>query len=608
MGQAAARFFRCPEENVVARNLPVASTLEERALATCAQVLLTARDLAEIDEALLAIRGVCEASTVFVELNVDDPEAGPSTRLLREVTAEGRSFNVSTWHQMPWSRLPDTHDRLSRGETHVFLVDELGAVERATYEGSQTRSEVDVPFFAEGRWAGLIGMADFDRPREWAHSEIRFLEQAAELIGHFWERQLAEQAVRRTADIARRRARYEHAIAECSRALLAGRDDSAVDVALQALLTATDADHGFIEVNVDDPRLGLCSSTLHEVTKSGPRSPADDAYWALVPWSKMPDSHARLSAGKAFAFTIDDLGPVERAQYEGAPHSIGSEINLPIFVNGVWSGIVGFADKDEHRIWDGDERRLLGTAAEMIGTFWARKRDRERLTELVRSKDDFVAAVSHELRTPLTTVVGLAHELAERSDFSPTEEAGLLDMLASQADEVAHIVDDLLAAARLDMENLAVQVEPVRLEEEAAAVVMSLVAADDIPIKGEATALADAARVRQVVRNLLTNAGRYGGPNARIEVEVHDAVARVRVVDDGPGLPDGAHHKAFERYEALGRSATQPASVGLGLAISRDLARLMSGSLRYARQNGETVFELALPLAPPVPEPATGPG
>jgi two-component system sensor histidine kinase ChiS len=110
---------------------------------------------------------------------------------------------------------------------------------------------------------------------------------------------------------------------------------------------------------------------------------------------------------------------------------------------------------------------------------------------------------------------------------------------------------------------------------------------------------ADPLRFRQIVRNLLTNASRYGGDEIWLEVEDRDANVVVTVVDNGAGVPRTLEQRIFEAYERGNHGqVAQPGSVGLGLAVSRRLAGLMNGSLEYRRVDGQTRFELSLPAFP----------
>ncbi len=224
----------------------------------------------------------------------------------------------------------------------------------------------------------------------------------------------------------------------------------------------------------------------------------------------------------------------------------------------------------------------------------------QRLEQLVRSKDDFVASVSHELRTPLTAVVGLTQELRDAwVEFSADEISEFVSLIAEQSTEVANIVDDLLVAARADIGRIAITREETNVGEQVTAVLTALSMEGNTNISFSAPdgvlALADATRLRQIIRNLLTNAVRYGGRGIDLEVLSRNGSVVVTVTDDGPGIPEERRESIFEPYERAHTANSQPASVGLGLTVSRQLARLMGGDLIYRSGARGSSFELSLP-------------
>ena len=104
----------------------------------------------------------------------------------------------------------------------------------------------------------------------------------------------------------------------------------------------------------------------------------------------------------------------------------------------------------------------------------------------------------------------------------------------------------------------------------------------------------DPLRFRQIIRNLLSNATRYGGSNVSVHAFRDGAQVTVAVSDDGTGIPLERANTIFEPYASAHEPGSQPGSVGLGLAVSRTLARLMGGDLVY-NGNGGTTFELTVP-------------
>ncbi|MEX1207040.1 MAG: PAS domain S-box protein, partial [Acidimicrobiia bacterium] len=227
-----------------------------------------------------------------------------------------------------------------------------------------------------------------------------------------------------------------------------------------------------------------------------------------------------------------------------------------------------------------------------------RVRATEQLRELVRSKDEFVATVSHELRTPLTAVVGFANELRGRVPSMERDEIeAFIDLIDEQATEVGDLVEDLLVASRADHGQVPVERAALELWDQVDSVLRGrrIGKLVDLQRNGEVKVLADPIRVRQVVRNLLTNADRYGGDRIVVRVRNANDMWLLDVCDDGPGVPESHRDHIFEPYQRAHQVEGRTDSVGLGLTVSRHLARLMEGELTYARAGEWSVFSLALP-------------
>ncbi len=224
-----------------------------------------------------------------------------------------------------------------------------------------------------------------------------------------------------------------------------------------------------------------------------------------------------------------------------------------------------------------------------------------QLERLVRSKDEFLGSVSHELRTPLASVVGFATELRDRyEDFDPEQRLELLGLIADQGQDMAHIINDLLVAARADSDSIVVKMAPVSLDSEIEAVLRQtpqVSVTQELPVD-DVVVLADQGRVRQILRNLLTNAHRYGGPDVRVSVHEQADDVVITVSDDGTGIPESEWDTIFDPYTRSHIRAGQPSSVGLGLTVSRVLARRMGGELTYRYVDERSVFELVLARPP----------
>lgn len=223
------------------------------------------------------------------------------------------------------------------------------------------------------------------------------------------------------------------------------------------------------------------------------------------------------------------------------------------------------------------------------------KARQEQMADLVKAKDEFIAKVSHELRTPLTAVVGLTSEMSSIEGLSDEERNELMHLVTGQAQEMSYIVEDLLVASKAEMGTIAIDSTVVDLQMELGATIDGLgIPVNETP-ESIPTVVADASRVRQILRNLLTNAERYGGPNRRIVAGALFDRIWLEVRDDGDGVAKRDVAKIFQPYGTAGSGVKD--SVGLGLSVARQLAELMGGSLTYHRDLNETVFRLELPAA-----------
>ncbi len=567
----------------------------EHALAECARALLTSPRESTLEVVLNALLSATDASYAFIERNVDDPSLGFCSRTVQEVERSGlgEPADDGYWSLVPWDRMPTSLAVLEKGNPFSFLVAELTGPERELYHEDPfpVVSELDIPIFVRDRWVGLIGFADKAEARTWSEEDLRLLEVAAALIGSYWDREDSESLLRENLRREEGRVRRERALSRCSAALLKSGTEDDLDVALNVLLEATESSSVFVERNVDHPDLGLCSSMILEAPLS-----ASSGIWEMVPWSSMPISHRHLSRGETFSFLIKDLTGIEAETY--ARSDAKSELNIPIFVDGEWVGLVGFTDRLTERVWDTEEVEFLRTVSEMIAAFWERQAAYEKLEQLVRSKDEFIASVSHELRTPLTVVVGLANEMKEGfGQFTDDELREFIGLVAGQGNEVANIVEDLLVIARADIDRITVLPESVDLVAHVRAVFAGLEQEEELNIIGQTPPTwCDPGRLRQIIRNLLTNAVRYGGERVRVELGVMGDHARLEVCDDGPGIGEQDQDRVFEAYHRAHDRRGQPASVGLGLTVSKRLAELMGGNLAYYRRDGWSVFALSLPL------------
>jgi PAS domain S-box-containing protein len=231
-------------------------------------------------------------------------------------------------------------------------------------------------------------------------------------------------------------------------------------------------------------------------------------------------------------------------------------------------------------------------------------RDQTAERALDSAKSDFIATISHELRTPMTAVYGAARTLLRPDiDLSAENSRQLLEMIATQAERLAQITEEVLLASRLDRGDITVEQEPV----DVAAIARETVEAMEshlgrrvsLDAPSSTYATGDGDRIQQILINLIDNAARYSPEGGKIRVSVGENGAHVRlaVADEGVGIPPGEQQAIFEKFYRVGPQLTQaPGGTGLGLYICRELARRMCGDIDVESEPGRgSTFVVELP-------------
>ncbi len=569
----------------------------QEVLALCASKLLGSTDLKHLDEAMRVLMEAIQSGLAWVQFKDEQGLGGlPMSRHRIYRTLLDATQFEAYWDAFSWDELPSIRDQLELGRAVSVDPTTLPPVEQAIYGDSPwpITVETDLPIMADGKWLGTLSFVD---ENSGAHphtsSELAYLQTAASMIGSWWQAARATEKLKEVVVARERSLRLEKAVASTAQALSTAAGPEAMAQALKALVQAIDASSVFVERNVTDEVRGLCSQVVASVRRDG--AGYDPEYWDMMPWTSMPTSFAELSVGREMVVVVSQLEGPERETYINS--EVRSEIDLPIMVNGRWVGLIGCADEEAERGWD-DERELLKTVARVIGAAWQRDESENRLERLVESKDEFLAAISHELRTPLTAVVGLARTMQyENLSLTEEEKSEFISTIAEQATEVSNLVQDLLVAARSDIGHIALFPERLDLANEVDWSLRGIPNVEPIEVlcSSPVWALADPLRTRQIIRNLVTNALRYGGPVVQIEIAAAGVNATIQVRDNGSGIPVADRQLIFEPYGRAHHVVGQPASIGLGLTVSRQLAEWMGGSLAYEFDDGWSRFVLTLP-------------
>ncbi|HSJ85530.1 MAG TPA: PAS domain-containing sensor histidine kinase [Acidimicrobiia bacterium] len=253
---------------------------------------------------------------------------------------------------------------------------------------------------------------------------------------------------------------------------------------------------------------------------------------------------------------------------------------------------------DGRSIWVRDSARAVRNEQGEIQYYEGSLIDVTDKFEAESAKDEFIATVSHELRNPLAAMLGLGQELADNYEtFTDEERRDMAQMIARQADDASWLIEDLLVAYRDNLSQVSVSLQEFDVTKEIERVLEVVDYPIDIKVlEGASCIVADPRRTRQILRNLISNAMRYGGEEIRVSIDKVGDRVETRVQDSGEPIPDTDVERIFRAYER-GKGSTHAGSVGLGLNVSRRLARLMDGDLTYRHEGGWSEFVLSLPSA-----------
>jgi len=335
-----------------------------------------------------------------------------------------------------------------------------------------------------------------------------------------------------------------------------------------------------------------------------------------------PDARERigdLPVGRGIlGLVVREARPVRLRNLMEHPHAVGfppnhppmrSFLGVPVRGRHEVLGNLYFTEKEGAGEFS-EEDQYLATlfadkaagAVEAARAFGESERLLVEVQKLLRARERFFATVNHELRNSLAAVLGWAEMLVRKKDPATVPRAAFEVFEAAEA--AAGLISDLLDLSRLDEDRLQPAIRTADcggILRRAVGRVTPVARAKPVtlaPAYPEAllTCDTDASRVEQILVNLLINAVRHAPPDSTVRVSAGNADGQVymAVADEGPGVPEEEMERIFDVYythEAAGQG------IGLGLPLSRRLARLLGGDLTVAnRPEGGAVFTLRLPL------------
>jgi two-component system phosphate regulon sensor histidine kinase PhoR len=233
--------------------------------------------------------------------------------------------------------------------------------------------------------------------------------------------------------------------------------------------------------------------------------------------------------------------------------------------------------------------------------------DLTRIRQLENTRREFVANVSHELRTPLSLIKGYVETLLDGAMNDPNLAPKFLQTIERHSNRLTNLIEDLLTISRLESGQITLQMKTIPLRPFAS----SLIAEMQARAKERGTSVvnqipeqlhgrADPDRLEQVFVNLVENAIKYGRPQGRVVVKGRAVNGHVElcVADDGPGIPQEARERVFERFYRADRARSRESGgTGLGLAIVKHIIQSHGGRVWVESEAGQGAqFFFTLPV------------
>jgi len=254
-------------------------------------------------------------------------------------------------------------------------------------------------------------------------------------------------------------------------------------------------------------------------------------------------------------------------------------------------------------------RQLERQSRELATAYSELRAANQRLQELDRLKDEFVANASHELRTPLTSIRAFSEILLNNPDISTDEKQEFLGIIVKESERLTRLINQMLDVAKMDAGHIAWDNQTVDLDsvlDDAVNATRQLCKDRGVELRVERAPQplmlqGDTDRLTQVFINLLSNAVKFcRDEQGRVAMRLlqREDQARIEIEDNGPGIPAEHLERIFERFHQISdQQAGKPKGTGLGLAISKRIVEHHHGHIWAESQWGQgACFIVELPL------------